>query len=104
MDLDSEVKFQDLALGILAAQSFDDQASAHSAGRSADPQTVVTGSQMSLFDLPVYRKGRVRRQARLAVRHRHRQRARFGPLQSLLAPAPRSLARARLARASIRAI
>jgi len=50
-------------------------------------QTVVTGPQMSLFDLPVYRKDEFRRQARLAVRHRHRQRARFGPLQSLLAPA-----------------
>ena len=56
MDLDREVNFQDLAQEFSRRNRLTTKPVKIPASEAPVHQTVVTGSQMSLFDLPVYRK------------------------------------------------
>ena len=56
MDLDGEVKFQDLAQEFSRRNRLTQKPVKIPASEAPVYQTVVTGVQMSLFDLPVYRK------------------------------------------------
>ena len=56
MDLDGEVKFQDLAQEFSRRNRLTTKPVKIPSSEAPIKQTVVSGSQMSLFDLPVYRK------------------------------------------------